>query len=210
MTGTATARGPHGAKGLLVLGENVGWIPPDFAYDTSQMAIPTDRVDREQLARPSHWDIAFVRKFMIRFGPISSFFDFATFAVMLWGFSTGLAVALFSRHIDRRRGILVSLGLLSIPTALLAFAPDLVTFALLRVAQGLFMAAAFALTETKTTVLPRLQRNYGWRGARVRGKAVDGSKRTFGEPAMRRWSKRISGTLPRPGVLSVVVVELLT
>jgi Mg2+-importing ATPase len=58
----------------------------NLLYDASQMTIPTDRVDEEQLARPSHWDIAFVRKFMIRFGPISSLFDFATFAVMLWGF----------------------------------------------------------------------------------------------------------------------------
>jgi len=37
-TGTGSSRGAHGAQGLLVLGENVGWIPPDFAYDTSQMA----------------------------------------------------------------------------------------------------------------------------------------------------------------------------
>ena len=58
----------------------------NLLYDTSQMTIPTDRVDEEQLVRPSHWDIAFIRRFMIRFGPISSLFDFATFAVMLWGF----------------------------------------------------------------------------------------------------------------------------
>lgn len=58
----------------------------NLLYDTSQMTIPTDHVDEEQLARPSHWDITFIRKFMIRFGPISSLFDFATFAVMLWGF----------------------------------------------------------------------------------------------------------------------------
>ena len=58
----------------------------------------------------------------------------------------GLAVALFSRSIDRRLGILLSLTLLSIPTALLASAPDLTTFALLRIAQGLFMSTAFALT----------------------------------------------------------------
>lgn len=57
-----------------------------------------------------------------------------------------LGVAFFSRHIDRRLGIVVSLGLLSIPTALLAFAPDLGTFAALRIAQGLCMATAFALT----------------------------------------------------------------
>ena len=58
----------------------------NLLYDSSQMTIPTDRVDEEQLARPSHWDVAFIRRFMIRFGPISSVFDFATFAVMLWGF----------------------------------------------------------------------------------------------------------------------------
>ena len=40
----------------------------------------------------------------------------------------GLAVALFSRKIDRRRGIVLSLAVLSIPTALLAVAPDLTTF----------------------------------------------------------------------------------
>jgi predicted CXXCH cytochrome family protein len=33
----STARGAHGAQGLLVLGQNVGWIPPNFAYDTSQI-----------------------------------------------------------------------------------------------------------------------------------------------------------------------------
>lgn len=58
----------------------------------------------------------------------------------------GLAVALFSARIDRRRGIIVSLVLLSIPTALLASAPDLTSFAILRVVQGLCMAAAFTLT----------------------------------------------------------------
>jgi len=35
---TGSSRGAHGAQGLLVIGENVGWIPPGFAYDTSQMA----------------------------------------------------------------------------------------------------------------------------------------------------------------------------
>lgn len=58
----------------------------------------------------------------------------------------GLAVALFGRAIDRRRGILLSLSLLSIPTALLATMPDLPLFTLLRIAQGICMSAAFALT----------------------------------------------------------------
>ena len=58
----------------------------------------------------------------------------------------GLVVSLFSQHIDRRLGILVSLAVLAIPTALLAVAPDLTTFTALRIAQGLCMASAFTLT----------------------------------------------------------------
>ena len=57
-----------------------------------------------------------------------------------------LGVALISRHLNRRRGIWISLALLAIPTSFLAVAPDLMTFAALRVVQGVFMAAAFALT----------------------------------------------------------------
>jgi MFS transporter, YNFM family, putative membrane transport protein len=60
--------------------------------------------------------------------------------------AASLLVALFSRFIDRRRGILASLTLLSLPTAGLALAPDLATFTALRVAQGLCMASAFTLT----------------------------------------------------------------
>jgi predicted MFS family arabinose efflux permease len=58
----------------------------------------------------------------------------------------GLVVSLFSQHINRRLGILISLSILSVPTALLAVAPDLTTFTALRVAQGLCMASAFSLT----------------------------------------------------------------
>ena len=64
----------------------------NLLYDAGQMTIPTDRVDDEQLARPSHWDIGFIRRFMIFFGPISSVFDFLTFAVMLRVFKAGPAL----------------------------------------------------------------------------------------------------------------------
>jgi Mg2+-importing ATPase len=63
----------------------------NLLYDTSQLAIPTDNVDEEQLRMPSHWDIAFIRRFMVLFGPLSSVFDFATFAVMLGVFHAGAA-----------------------------------------------------------------------------------------------------------------------
>ncbi len=58
----------------------------NLLYDSSQLAIPGDRVDREQLVAPSHWDIAFIRRFMLIFGPISSLFDFATFGLMIFVF----------------------------------------------------------------------------------------------------------------------------
>jgi len=58
----------------------------------------------------------------------------------------GLVVGFLSPHIERRLGIILSLALLAIPTTLLAFAPNLTIFAMLRVVQGLCMASAFALT----------------------------------------------------------------
>jgi predicted MFS family arabinose efflux permease len=60
----------------------------------------------------------------------------------------GLLVGAFSANVERKRAITLSLLILSLPTAMLAYAPDLTIFALLRVTQGLFMAAAFTLTLT--------------------------------------------------------------
>lgn len=55
----------------------------NLLYDTSQLAIPADHVDQEQLHAPAHWNIAFIRRFMLTFGPVSSLFDFLTFGLML-------------------------------------------------------------------------------------------------------------------------------
>ncbi|MDP1908102.1 MAG: MFS transporter, partial [Hyphomicrobium sp.] len=71
---------------------------------------------------------------------------FAVNATTIGMAAGGLAVALFGRRLDRRRGILVSLTLLALPTALLSTMPDLPLFTLLRIAQGLCMSTAFALT----------------------------------------------------------------
>ncbi|MGZ4426227.1 MAG: magnesium-translocating P-type ATPase [Gaiellaceae bacterium] len=59
----------------------------NLLYDVSEITIPTDNVDEEQLQRPAHWDTAFIRRFMTFFGPISSIFDFATFGIMIWVFN---------------------------------------------------------------------------------------------------------------------------
>ncbi|HUZ50069.1 MAG TPA: magnesium-translocating P-type ATPase [Candidatus Dormibacteraeota bacterium] len=61
----------------------------NLLYDVSEMTIPTDSVDEEQLRRPAHWDMTFIRRFMLAFGPISSIFDFVTFGVMYFVFHAG-------------------------------------------------------------------------------------------------------------------------
>jgi Mg2+-importing ATPase len=48
-------------------------------YDVAQVTIPVDRVDTGMMRRPHHWDMRFVRDFMLVFGPISSLYDFLTF-----------------------------------------------------------------------------------------------------------------------------------
>jgi Mg2+-importing ATPase len=55
-------------------------------YDISQITIPSDNVDEESLLKPRHWDIKFIRNYMIFFGPISSLYDFLTFGIMLFVF----------------------------------------------------------------------------------------------------------------------------
>jgi YNFM family putative membrane transporter len=60
--------------------------------------------------------------------------------------AAGIGITFVSRRINRRQGIWISLALLSVPTFLLASAPDLAAFTALRIVQGVFMSAAFALT----------------------------------------------------------------
>ena len=58
----------------------------NFLYDLSQVAIPTDNVDNEYLLKPRPWNVKSIKKFMFILGPVSSVFDFITFAVMLFLF----------------------------------------------------------------------------------------------------------------------------
>jgi Mg2+-importing ATPase len=61
----------------------------NLLYDAGEMTIPTDNVDMQLLRRPAHWNMRFINRFMLLFGPISSIFDFMTFGVMLWVFRAG-------------------------------------------------------------------------------------------------------------------------
>jgi Mg2+-importing ATPase len=64
----------------------------NLLYDVSEIAIPMDQVDDAMIAQPRHWDIKFVRKFMLVLGPVSSLFDFFTFAFLIWVWRAGEAL----------------------------------------------------------------------------------------------------------------------
>jgi len=89
----------------------------NFIYDFSQVTIPTDKVDKEYTIKPKRWNMGFVKRFMLIFGPISSIFDILTF-ILLWlviktseaGFRTGwfiesLATQTLIIHFIRTRQI---------------------------------------------------------------------------------------------------------
>lgn len=84
----------------------------------------------------------------VSYGVTPSEIGIAANATTLGMAIAGLLVGAFSAHVERKRAICLSLLVLSVPTALLSLAPDLTSFALLRVTQGLFMASAFTLTLT--------------------------------------------------------------
>lgn len=58
----------------------------NFLTDLPEMTISGDRVDDEFLRSPHRWDIAFIRRFMLTFGPLSSIFDMLTFVTLLFVF----------------------------------------------------------------------------------------------------------------------------
>ncbi|EKS7203881.1 magnesium-translocating P-type ATPase [Enterobacter asburiae] len=58
----------------------------NLMYDVSQVAIPFDNVDDEQIQKPQHWNPTDLGRFMLFFGPISSIFDILTFCLMWFVF----------------------------------------------------------------------------------------------------------------------------
>ncbi|WP_347989300.1 magnesium-translocating P-type ATPase [Methylomonas sp. AM2-LC] len=64
----------------------------NLLYDISELPIPLDRVDDDYLSHPRHWDMNFIRNFMLTVGPISSIFDFLTFYILLTVFHADQAL----------------------------------------------------------------------------------------------------------------------
>lgn len=66
----------------------------NLLYDFSQTTIPTDNVDEEYIKVPRKWHISDVGRYMLFIGPVSSLFDYMTFAVMWFIFHANTAPAL--------------------------------------------------------------------------------------------------------------------
>lgn len=58
----------------------------NLLYDISQISIPWDSVDVEDIEKPRKWDTSGLTKFILFIGPTSSVFDYATFALMFFFF----------------------------------------------------------------------------------------------------------------------------
>jgi P-type Mg2+ transporter len=72
-------------------------LPPqvllnNLLYDVSEVGVPFDNVDEVALKRPVHWNIGFIKRFMLVLGPVSSLFDFLTFFALLSLFGAGQAI----------------------------------------------------------------------------------------------------------------------
>ena len=59
----------------------------NLLYDFSQVPIPTDNVDPEQITRPRPWSMDELKRFILYIGPISSIFDYTTYFIMLFVFN---------------------------------------------------------------------------------------------------------------------------
>ncbi len=64
----------------------------NLIYDSSQITLPSDKVDNDWVSNPKKWDIKFLKKFMYTFGPLSSLFDFATFFIFYFVLKAGASV----------------------------------------------------------------------------------------------------------------------
>lgn len=69
----------------------------NLIYDMSQLSIPWDNVDEEDIARPVKWQTKGLARFAFIVGPVSSIFDIITFLVLwyVFGFNTVAHANLF-------------------------------------------------------------------------------------------------------------------
>jgi len=138
-------------------------LTQNLLYDISQIAIPFDNVDPELVDRPQRWRPEELGRFMIFFGPISSIFDIATFALMwfVFGANSQEHQAVFQAGWFIEGLATQTLIVHMIRTAKLPFiesrpAPALLATTLAVVAIGVFVAVGPLAVNFKFASLPLL------------------------------------------------------
>lgn len=65
-------------------------LSQNLLYDISQTAIPWDKMDKEFIEKPKVWNASSIKRFMFAMGPVSSIFDYVTFALMFFVFKANM------------------------------------------------------------------------------------------------------------------------
>jgi P-type Mg2+ transporter len=133
----------------------------NLLYDFSQTAIPTDNVDEEYIVTPRHWDISNVFKFMVFIGPMSSIFDYTTYAMMLYVFDAWNNASLFQTGWFVESLLTQTLIIHIIRTAKMPFiesraSPALITTSIVICLVGITLPFTWAGGALGFTPLPRL------------------------------------------------------
>jgi Mg2+-importing ATPase len=133
----------------------------NLLYDFSQTTIPTDNVDEEYIASPRHWDISNIFKFMVFIGPISSIFDYATYAMMLFVFHAWNNASLFQTGWFTESLLTQTLIIHIIRTAKIPFiesraSPALITTTIIICIIGITLPFTWAGSALGFVPLPRL------------------------------------------------------
>ena len=86
--------------------EPIQILTNNLLYDFSQVPIPADDVDPEQIAKPRPWHMGEIARFILFIGPCSSIFDYTTYLMMLylfgcWDSTASQRVALPDRLVRR-------------------------------------------------------------------------------------------------------------
>jgi P-type Mg2+ transporter len=160
----------------------------NLLYDGVSAALPLDRVEPEETLAPQPWDMGQLRRFMFTFGPVSSLFDLATFALLLYGlhasvdqfrsgwFIESLATQVLAVFVIRTRGSalagrphvalqLAAAGVLAFAAAL-PWTPLGAMFGLVPL-PALAYAALAAMTLAYLVVLEAVKRRF-WRSQEAR------------------------------------------
>ncbi|MGB9712143.1 MAG: magnesium-translocating P-type ATPase [Dissulfurimicrobium hydrothermale] len=67
----------------------------NMLYDFSQVPIPTDNVDHDEIKNPRPWSMGEITRFILFIGPCSSIFDYTTYFIMLYIFDCWKNAPLF-------------------------------------------------------------------------------------------------------------------